>query len=100
MGTYSTYDYTTKLYTYWEGAGPGGTHAGAPPIRAHKPLGASPDQASWLLPVGARKVGTGALPRGRIATIGGGALGDIGESSTGKIALLAGAAYLAWRYLR
>lgn len=101
MATFSVYDYTRKLYDYYEGVGPGGTHAGAPPAPVFRSeIGASPEGGAWRLPMGARKVGSGVLPRGRIASTGihlG--LGDLIEDPLTKAGLLAAAGYLAYKYL-
>lgn len=97
---YSVYDYTRRAYDYYEGAGPKGTHAGAPPIRSHVALGATPEQAAWVVPPGAKRVGSGELPRGRIATLASSALGDVIEGSTGKAITIGVIAYLAWRLSR
>lgn len=98
---YSVYDHTTKTYDYYEGPGPSGTHATAPPVPlVQGELGATVEQASWKVPPGARKIGSGEIPRGRIAAQGG--LGDIviAGQSLGRLALFGGLAYLAWRHFR
>jgi hypothetical protein len=101
MTTYSVFDVNTKRYSYYEGTGPGGTHAGTPPIRAHADIGATPDQAAWIVPVGARKVGSGELPKGRIASFGGGgALGDFSGDGVVKAGVVGFLAYLAWKAFR
>ncbi len=67
---YSVYNYTRRAYDYYDAPGPGGTHAGSPRApRAIKDVGAPPDQAAWRLPSGARRVGAGPLPQGRIASL-------------------------------
>lgn len=98
---YSVYDYDRHAYDYYEGDGPRGTHAGAPPISSSRnELGATVDQAAWKVPPGAKKVGSGELPRGRIAAMGG--LGDlmIGGQSLGRVAVFGALAYFAWRHFR
>lgn len=94
---YSVYNYTRHAYDYYEAPGPGGTHAGSPP----KPsvvgdLGAAPERASWRLPAGARRIGSGERPVGRIASLSG---ADQFSSPTGMLALAA-LALVVWRYLR
>jgi len=97
MARYSIYDYTRHAYDYYEAPGPGGTHAGSPPApRANGDLGASPERASWKLPMGARKVGSGELPQGRIASLDG---ADATWDPTTALTLAA-VAYLAWRMFR
>jgi len=96
MARYSVYDYTRRAYDYYEAPGPGGTHAGSPPVvRSLAGAGASPESASWKLPLGARKVGTGEMPQGKIASLS----GADGLDSTHLIAY-AVAAYVAWRMFR
>jgi len=95
MATFSVYNYATKAYDYYEAPGSRPTHAGAPMILSLGGVGVSPDDAAWKLPPGAKKVGSGELPRGRIASLEGLPGGD-----TTKLVLLGAAAFLAWRYLR
>ena len=91
---YSVYDYTRRAYDYYDAPGPGGTHAGSPPVvRTLGGIGTAPERASWRLPVGARKVGAGEMPQGRIASLS----GADGFSDPTHFALLAAAAYLIWR---
>lgn len=99
MATYSTYDYDSRTYTYWSAPGPAGTHAGAPPAPSFRSaIGAVPEAAAWKLPWGAKKVGTGMFPKGRIATSSA-ALGDL-TADLPRLGLFVGAAYIAWRLLR
>lgn len=98
---YSVYRYGARTYDYYEAPGKDETHAGAPPIRSHKPIGATLEQASWVVPPGARRVGSGELPRGRIAVLPGAALGSYVESgSFAKVAILGGLLWLTWRHIR
>ena len=95
---YSVYDFTRHAYDYYEASGPGGTHAGSPPApRSIGDIGAPPNRASWRLPLGARRVGTGYLPQGRIASLDG--TDDMLSSPTTLIAYAA-LGYVAWRILR
>jgi hypothetical protein len=99
---YSVYSYDRREYDYYDAPGPGGTHASAPPkAPARHATGATPEGATWHLPFGAKKVGKGALPKGRIATTGVhlGGLGDLGIDMP-RAVVIAGIAVLAWRYLR
>lgn len=103
---YSVYNYTRRVYDYFDAPGPGGTHAGSPPKprETHArnssgqsvPVGASPSHASWKLPVGARKVGSGEMPQGRIASL------DGADPFSDPMSLLTyGAiALVAWKVLR
>ncbi len=96
MARYSVYDYTRRTYDYYEAPGPGGTHAGSPPHSSSGGVGAAPDSASWRLPMGAQKVGTGERPQGRIASLGGADL----ASDPIRLGIYAILAYLGWRALR
>ena len=93
---YSVYNYDTKLYDYFEGPGPSGTHAGAPPVSlGRSSLGATVEQAAWKVPGSAKKVGSGPMPRGRVAAVGGIALGGFElDGKTAAVVALCGVAYL------
>jgi len=94
---YSVYDYTRRVYDYYDAPGPVGTHAGSPSFVA--PLGgigAAPERASWKLPLGAKRVGSGDRPVGRIASMGSVDLG----SSPLRLGIYALIAYFGWRALR
>jgi hypothetical protein len=101
---YSVYDYTRRVYDYYDAPGPGGTHAGSPPKASAErvgdgvtgDLGVSPMRASWKLPMGAARVGSGELPQGRIASLD----GSDGEVSTKKLLVYAALGYLAWKVIR
>lgn len=96
---YSVYDYDRKVYDYYQGSGPKGTHATSPPKTYGKSaLGATPEQAAWKLPADAVKVGTGAMPKGRIASSSAGmGLGGVDLETGAKLAAALGIAYLAWK---
>jgi len=97
MARYSVYDYTRHAYDYYEGPGPGGTHAGSPTSpRAVGDLGSAPGSASWKLPMGARKVGSGEMPQGRIASLDG--ADELSNPTT--LLALAALAYVGWRMMR
>lgn len=94
---YSVYDYTRRAYDYYDAPGPGGTHAGSPAIVPKLGgLGESPERASWRLPPGAHKVGSGERPVGRIASLN----GADATSDPSHLAAYALMAYVAWRILR
>lgn len=95
---YSVFKYGPALYDYYEAAGSSATHAGAPPAPMRGTIGAVPEAATWRLPMGARKIGSGPLPRGRIASTGSPALGDLGELA--GIGIWIGLGYVAWRTFR
>lgn len=94
---YSVYDYTRHAYDYYEGPGPGGTHAGSPPApRGVGDIGASPETASWKLPAGAKRIGSGVLPQGKIASLDGADM----FSDPAQLAVYAALVYFAWRISR
>ncbi len=100
--TYSVYNPATRRYDYYETADPAPTHASAPRAVPKRALGATPEEAAHRLPALARKVGSGALPKGRVAStsaLGGGALGDVADTMKKHPLLSAAAgavAYLLW----
>ena len=69
---YSVWNPATRSYDYYEAQGDASIHAGAPPRAASSALGATPEQAAWPLPEDARRVGSGEMPQGRIASRDGG----------------------------
>jgi len=85
---YSVWNYGNRSYDYYQSDEKGATHAATPPKargaleRAtrvqSRDLGATPDQAAWPLPAGARKVGSGPRPQGKIASLGDASSGGIG----------------------
>lgn len=99
---YSVYNYDRQVYDYFEGPGPKGTHAGAPPVSSGRSqLGATVEQAAWKVPLGAKKVGEGVLPQGRVAAMGGfPSLGDVDTGQVLRAGALAVIAYFAWRAIR
>lgn len=100
---YSVYNHASRLYDYYEDRRTDGTHAGAPTVLASGKIGVPPEAGSWRLPMGVRKVGTGEMPRGRIASRGGDALAAVSVSDPKTVAVAIGLgylAYLAWRKRR
>lgn len=102
MTTYSVWNYATRRYDYYVAPGGSGTHAGSPPVRSSSSLGAAPEQAAWPLPAGAKPVGSGALPKGRIAvkTVGGIALAGVDLSDPVAIGAIGVLAYVIWKNRR
>lgn len=97
MSRYSVYDYTNRRYDYYEAPDAGGTHAGSPPVvRTRGGVGTSPDQAAWRLPVGAKRVGSGEFPQGKIASD----LGALDLAQPAPLLVYGALAYVAWRFLR
>lgn len=72
--TYSVYSYPKKAYEYFVAPYDGKTHSGTPPKARGggnaMGLGVTPEQSAWKLPAGARKVGEGPTPKGKIAAMG------------------------------
>lgn len=98
---YSVYNHGTRRYDYFEDGRTDGTHAGAPPLVASgKKIGVVPEAASWRLPMMAKRVGDGEMPRGRIATRGGVPMGVVNLSDPGTVLLAIGVGYLAYRAWR
>ncbi len=95
MAVYSVYNYGRKSYDYYDDGKATPTHASSPKMFSLGGIGEAPDAAAWRLPLGAKKIGSGEMPRGRIASMGAFSSGD-----GVKLAGLGLAAYLAWRYLR
>jgi len=82
---YSVWNYGTRQYDYYKAGVAGPIHAGtAPKAIVSSPLGATPEQAAWPVPVGAVKVGSGTQARGRIASF-----GDVSTTSSMMIPLVA-----------
>lgn len=99
---YSVWNRAARRYDYYQTSETGPTHAPAPTHVRSRGLGATPDEAAWPLPASAKHVGSGELPRGRIARAGGGlALGD--TSSSGIMIALAAVGtglYVLWEELK
>ena len=96
MAMYSTYDYGTKLYTYWDDGKPQPTHVnGAPKVLSFSGIGATVERSAWKVPPGAKKVGVGEMPKGKIAS-----LGEFSSADAPTLGLFAVGAFLAWRYLK
>lgn len=97
---YSVYNYGTKQYDYYWAPTNVKAHAPKPPT-AHgvSSLGATPEQAAWPLPAGAKRTGSGPNPRGRISATktSGEALSGMFDDSTNLLAI-GGVAFLVWRF--
>lgn len=68
---YSVWNRARGTFDYYQTSEVAPTHA---PTAAHVQtvhgLGATPDEAAWQLPPGARRIGSGPVARGRIASLG------------------------------
>lgn len=69
---FSVWNYRERRFDYYDAAQRSeGTHVGAPPTPLLRgAIGATPDQAAWRLPAGAKKVGSGAVAQGKVASLG------------------------------
>jgi hypothetical protein len=67
---YSVWNSAHRGYDYYVAPGSPQIHAGAPPKTRQYPLGSTVERAAWRLPSGARKIGQGTWPQGRIASMG------------------------------
>jgi hypothetical protein len=99
---YSVWNQGAKLYDYYEnGARAETVNAPQPKHLSQTKLGMTPTQASWPLPLGARRTGRGSLARGRVAHPRGGAMAGFDvDTNTVKIGLLLVAAVVLWRKWR
>lgn len=73
MMTWSVWSYPKKAYEYFTAPYDGKIHAGIPPkARGSSPmgLGVTPEMVAWQLPAGAKKIGEGPTPKGKIASLG------------------------------
>lgn len=98
---YSVWNQGVGGYDYFEDGSKQATlNTPAPSHIPSRTLGSTVDQAAWPLPPSAKKVGSGAQAIGRVASRGGGAsLGDIVDGSLAKAGLLAGCAFLLYKYV-
>lgn len=98
---YSVYNFGKGAFDYYEDARQNHSlNAPKPSHLVSRTLGSTVEQASWPLPSDARLTGSGPVAVGRVASRGGGALGDaVLGSPLGKAAALLAAAILAYKYL-
>lgn len=97
---YSVWSYPLRAYEYFEGPFDGRIHSGNPPkASGADAMGATPEQAAWKLPAGARKVGQGPIPKGKIASMGD-APGADASWDWKTVAVIAAAVYFATRRRR
>lgn len=69
-------------------------------LRGGRQLGSTPEEAAWPLPAGAKRIGQGAMARGRIASRGRRSLGGVDvDPGMLKIGMLGLSAYLVWKYV-
>lgn|SRR5678815_4925691 len=100
---YSCWNQGAGVFDYYEdGRQQASVNAPSPDHIPTRSLGATIDQACWPLPPDAKKVGSGAVAIGRVASKSGGkAVGSIElpSSPIAKAGLLTFAAILAYKYL-
>jgi hypothetical protein len=95
MLTFSVWNDARREYDYYQAPGTQTIHAPTPTAPSGTSvLGATPEEVAWKLPHGARRVGHGAMPKGRIASFG---ASDVDASFPTWIAYVA-AGYFAWRF--
>jgi hypothetical protein len=100
--TYSVWNQGAGLFDYYETAKAQREVNVEPPghLRGGRQLGATPEEAAWPLPAGAKRIGQGSLARGRIAGAGGGALGAFAlDPGLLKLGMLGLSAFLVWKYV-
>lgn len=99
--TYSVYSYPKKAYEYFVAPYDGKTHSGTPPKARGGGgpfgLGVTPEQVAWKLPLGAKKVGEGPIPKGKIASLGDAPGAETGTSWITIAGVVAAAYFLATR---
>lgn len=84
---------------YQDGRAQATLNAERPSHLKARTLGSTVEQAAWPLPSDAKLVGHGDVPIGRIAAVGGRALGASDESSWLRVGLLLAAGAVAMRVL-
>lgn len=98
---YSVWDHGDRLYKYYETKEKSAATSAPSPkhIRSSR-LGASPEDAAWPLPAGARLVGRGKYPKGYIASTssGGNALGILPALTPNNVILYGVVGFLAWKF--
>ena len=97
---YSVWNQGANAYDYYESSERQHTlNTPSPNHISVKELGATIDQAAWPLPSAARKVGSGKLAKGRVASRGGVRL-PLGATMDSNTVVMLGfgiAAFLLWR---
>lgn len=96
---YSVYNYGSRTFDYYEADVANAAHAGKPPRSSLLSESATPEQAAWPLPMGAKLVGSGTMPKGRIAGNRGplAGLGLVAGDSTGMVTIgIAAVVGLIW----
>lgn len=99
---YSVWDQPLGAFRYFDDGVPQAhLNVEKPTHLRERALGSTIDQAAWPLPAGAREVGRGVVPVGRVASMSGQALGDDLDDSaaTTKAVMLAIAGIVAWKVL-
>ncbi len=97
---YSVYHHGHRKYDYYQDGRTDGTHAGAPGVLASGKIGVVPEAGAWRLPLTATKIGSGEMPRGRIASRGGVPLLGVSLSDPTTLVIAIGVGYLAYKAWR
>ncbi len=97
MITYSVWNPSARSFDYYASDEARPIHAPNPPKRSIRSMGATPEEAAWRVPSGAYKVGSGTMPKGRVATLDGDAeAAGLSLPSWWPLAAV-GLALLVWR---
>lgn len=100
---YSVWRQSTGDFAYFDDGQPQARlNVDKPSHLRDRALGSTIEQAAWPLPAGARPIGSGPVPVGLVASVGGLGLGGISLghiSPTAKAALLVVAGLVAWKVL-
>ncbi len=90
---FSVYNYGTRGFDYFDAPVKPTAHAGTPPSGTPN-SSVTPEAAAWRVPAGARLVGSGPAPRGRVASRG--EISLAGFDSTTNLIAVGVIAYFAW----
>jgi hypothetical protein len=98
--TYSVWNPGSRLYDYFATSEEHPIHAPSPKRTSTRPLGATPEEAAWKLPPMAHRIGSGAMPQGRIASLNGADEATGSSMPTWWPVAAVGIAMLLWRSRR
>ena len=103
--TFSVWDHASRRYDYYRTPEKSAdTHAPKPAHLRSAKLGLTPEQAAWPLPSGAKLVGRGKYPKGRIANresagLGLGQVFGLDLTSPTTLLLTGALGYMVWKFL-
>lgn len=101
MKIYSRWNPRSLKYDYFQAMGDlrAGVFADTPRLPAGHKFGLTPEEATRVIPPGARPIGTGDFPRGMIAGRNS-SLGSFGDAGTlVRMAMYGGIGWLAWKFV-